>query len=619
MTRSRELAKILTDGNLTGTLDVAGIATANAGVKVDNITIDGTEIDLSSGDLTIDVAGNIRLDANDNGEIRLLDGGTQYGALKIDSNRFKIQSIVNDADMMFAGIDNGSEITALTLDMSDAGTAIFGHDVKLTDNAKLQLGASQDLQIYHNSTSGNSFIADEGTGGIILSSGSFLFQNQARNETHATMTVNGAVELYYDNSKKFETTSSGATLTGNLTITDGHVRSGVTHTYNLYGSTGTGGSANYVTYSFVGDPNTGMYSGTADTVKFATGGGERMRITSGGNVAIGMSSPASKFVIYDSANPYIYLQNSTTGTTVNDGFSIIEYGTDAYINNRESGNMLFYNNNAEKMRITSGGLVGINSSNPYSMLDVTSNTSGNTTITASANIVHANNYHDFALGNREAYAVGIRRKLQQSTPAYLRPKLEFFVQNYNTYLPSGRVVRMAIDDFGNILFGGAITNGNGGIGLTINYNSGYPFLNHNHNLVGGLKTNSFKYQGSERGSIVVSTSATSFNTSSDYRLKENVTYEFDATTRLKKLKPARFNWISDDSNTFVDGFLAHEVSSIVPEAITGEKDGTEKYTDNDGKEQTRLAYQSIDQSKLIPLLVKTIQELEARITTLENA
>ena len=119
------------------------------------------------------------------------------------------------------------------------------------------------------------------------------------------------------------------------------------------------------------------------------------------------------------------------------------------------------------------------------------------------------------------------------------------------------------------------------------------------------------------GSISISTSATSFNTSSDYRLKENVVTDWDATSRLKQLKPSRFNFKAD-KDTIVDGFLAHEVSSIVPEAVTGEKDATEKYTDEDGVEKTRDVYQGIDQSKLVPLLVKTIQELEARIAKLEG-
>jgi len=157
--------------------------------------------------------------------------------------------------------------------------------------------------------------------------------------------------------------------------------------------------------------------------------------------------------------------------------------------------------------------------------------------------------------------------------------------------------------------------------------------------------------GTFRGSITNNNnSAVAYNTTSDYRLKENVSYSFDATTRLKQLKPARFNWIADSDNTVVDGFLAHEVSSIVPEAITGDKDET-KTTENvvldvheniigsdvtevdwlKGKVEgvydsnstwrstiTQKHYQQIDQSKLVPLLVKTIQELEARITALEN-
>jgi hypothetical protein len=110
--------------------------------------------------------------------------------------------------------------------------------------------------------------------------------------------------------------------------------------------------------------------------------------------------------------------------------------------------------------------------------------------------------------------------------------------------------------------------------------------------------------GTRVGTITTTSSATGYATSSDYRLKENIDYTWDATTRLKQLKPARFNFIADDTNTLVDGFLAHEVSSVVPEAITGEKDGEEM--------------QGIDQSKLVPLLVKTIQEMEARITTLEG-
>ncbi len=137
--------------------------------------------------------------------------------------------------------------------------------------------------------------------------------------------------------------------------------------------------------------------------------------------------------------------------------------------------------------------------------------------------------------------------------------------------------------------------------------------------------------GSTVGSIDHSGSTARYLTSSDYRLKENIVDMTDATTRLKELKPRRFNFIAD-ADTTVDGFLAHEVSSIVPEAVNGEKDAmTEEllYVDGDEipdgkkvgdvKEASKIDPQGIDQSKLVPLLVKTIQELEARITTLENA
>ena len=110
------------------------------------------------------------------------------------------------------------------------------------------------------------------------------------------------------------------------------------------------------------------------------------------------------------------------------------------------------------------------------------------------------------------------------------------------------------------------------------------------------------------GTIKTSGSTTSYNTSSDYRLKTDAQPMTGATDRLKALNPVNFEWIAD--GTRVDGFIAHEVADVVPEAISGDKDAV----DEDGNPD----YQGIDQSKLVPLLVATIQELEARITQLEN-
>ena len=112
--------------------------------------------------------------------------------------------------------------------------------------------------------------------------------------------------------------------------------------------------------------------------------------------------------------------------------------------------------------------------------------------------------------------------------------------------------------------------------------------------------------------------AVQYTTSSDYRLKENITYDWDATTRLKQLKPARFNWINDDTNTAIDGFIAHEVQSVVPNAVNGEKDATEIFKDADDKEQTIIKPQGIDKSDLVPLLVKSLQEALTEIDTLKT-
>jgi len=117
--------------------------------------------------------------------------------------------------------------------------------------------------------------------------------------------------------------------------------------------------------------------------------------------------------------------------------------------------------------------------------------------------------------------------------------------------------------------------------------------------------------GTVRGQITNNIYGTQYTTSSDYRLKENVQPLSSSTSRTLALKPCTFEWIDDADNNSIEGFLAHEVAAIVPEAVVGTKDAL----DADGNPE----YQTIDQSKLIPILVKTIQELEARITALESA
>jgi len=199
-----------------GTLGVTGVVTANAGVVVDNITIDGTEIDLSSGDLTLDSAGDIILDA-DGADILLKDAGTTFGELTNSSTDFVIKSTTSNKDILFKGNDAGSAITALTLDMSDAGTAIFNHDMKLADNSKLLLGDDLNGVIQVSSSSKNLKItnltddadidirSDDGSGGDAV-------YFRADGST-------GAAKMFHLGSEKIATTSSGAEVTGTLAAT----------------------------------------------------------------------------------------------------------------------------------------------------------------------------------------------------------------------------------------------------------------------------------------------------------------------------------------------------------------------------------------------------------------
>ena len=222
----------------------------------------------------------------------------------------------------------------------------------------------------------------------------------------------------------------------------------------------------------------------------------------------------------------------------------------------------------------------------------------------------------------------------------------------NVFFATAGAFRLKITSGGDMRSYGWVGNGTG---------DGWKLMNDDNQGTMNLETNkttartlfNFINGNGTVGTIATDGSATAFNTSSDYRLKENVNYDFDATTRLKQLKPARFNFKADADKT-VDGFVAHEVSSVIPEAISGEKDAMHPevlYVDEvlytaedelpegmnigdtkapadelpegknfgDVKEETQPNYQGIDQSKLVPLLVKSLQEALARIEVLENA
>ena len=167
--------------------------------------------------------------------------------------------------------------------------------------------------------------------------------------------------------------------------------------------------------------------------------------------------------------------------------------------------------------------------------------------------------------------------------------------------------RIRIDSAGRLLIGSTAHTdvGNGSVNASYIYNGSLITSRDN---TGNREHAVFHNPNGDVGSINTSGSSTSYTTSSDYRLKENATAISDGITRLKTLKPYRFNF-KVDKDTTVDGFFAHEVTAV-PEAITGTKDEVD--------ENNKPIYQGIDQSKLVPLLTAALQEAVAKIEVLET-
>jgi len=363
-----------------------------------------------------------------------------------------------------------------------------------------------------------------------------------------------------------------------------------------------------------------LISPSTNKLAFGISSTEKMRLTSTG-LGINETSPlgllhvktADSGASVNSGHSQVIAENSG-----NSGMSILSgnasngavcFGDDGnncigYINYTHNGNHLDFGvDGSEKMRIASNGHVGIGTSTTSFALNV-ANGSGNMRIktTDSANLANAATsiveFH--GTNNRGGYVGFVGGDMFLHTDTHSAGDI---------YLQTNGTQRMRIDSSGQVSIGSTSTNAR--LFVESNNDSISTFrLNDTSSGSGGKNIAIFQRRGTNVGFINVTDSSTSFVTSSDYRLKENVVDMTNATTRLKQLSPKRFNFIVDADKT-VDGFLAHEVSSVVPEAISGEKDAV----DNDGNPK----YQGIDQSKLVPLLVKTIQELEARITQLENA
>ena len=305
---------------------------------------------------------------------------------------------------------------------------------------------------------------------------------------------------------------------------------------------------------------------------------ERMRIDSSGNVGIGTSSPGSKLDV----SGKIKSTALDIGTTVGQTLDFFKIGSANYIWAADAAPILIGTNNAERMRIDSSGNVGI----------------GTSSITNSRlQIKGANN-------NVGAYADGLKvTSLNESVEA----QYSWWGINANSSLQfaTGGSERARIDASGNLLVGTTTVGTSSQSGVTIAPGSAtYQAICHANGVASGNSYVTFSYNGTIIGSIAQSgTTAVLYNVTSDARLKENVANADDAASLIDALQVRKFDWKADDSHQRY-GFVAQELLEVAPEAVHQPADPDEMM--------------AVDYSKLVPMLVKEIQSMRARLAELEG-
>ena len=488
--------------------------------------------------------------------------------------------VVNDSGTSKKITQTNLLSTALPL----AGGTMTGN-LSLGDNVKAKFGASDDLQIYHDG--GSSYIKDGGTGALTIDATDFYVKNGANTKTYIQALDGGAVSLRYNDATRFATTNNGVDVTGSVTC-DGFTSTGIddnaTSTKITVADTGID-----VTGSVTSDGLTVNDTGGASISYGYSLINSSARNGSGSIQLSGIPSIAMLLDYYDADQTVATVRNTYGATSplaelaLDSGFITFNIGTSF----------------TEAMRITSAGNVGIGTSSPADKLTVSGNISN-----GSGNINCGSLTSSILLNSTGSLSV------------------------------SG-------DSYTGTINGGGAT---GNFHLDTQSATTGVYLN----WFGGNAGTFCGNGASGYGNI----NASAFNVSSDYRLKENIVPMAGSIARLKSLKPCNFNFIAGNplssswGTSTVDGFIAHEVQEVVPECATGTKDGMkdEEYEvtpavkevlDDEGNVTTEAVeavmstrsvpdYQGIDQSKLVPLLVASLQEavakieaLEARVTALE--
>lgn len=313
-----------------------------------------------------------------------------------------------------------------------------------------------------------------------------------------------------------------------------------------------------------------------------------------GDVGIGTSSPAQKLHVASAGTTAIQVQNTAssggsyfkstnTATTCNFGVDAIG----GYVETIGAYSTLFYTNSLQRMIIDSSGNVGIGTSSPTAggKLDV----NGIAYFGTGDKVrIYSNNVLQGA-GTLDIGTIGSAALI------------------FNT----ANTERMRIDSSGNLLVG---TTSRQASANGINTYFASSGVNTNVSVIGDTAGTGYHWSfyrgtnaGTETGSIRSSGSTTSYNTSSDYRLKENITPMTGALAKVQALKPCTYTWKVDGSTG--EGFIAHELAEVCPAAVSGEKDAV---NDDDS-----IKPQGIDTSFLVATLTAAIQELKAELDTVK--
>jgi hypothetical protein len=352
------------------------------------------------------------------------------------------------------------------------------------------------------------------------------------------------------------------------------------------------GSAAAPSITNSGDTNTGMFFPAADTIAFTEGGVESMRIDSSGNVGIGTTSPTGKLEVTGgqlrvtaSSASSMFLVNPST--TYADGVDI-----QATYNGAGSfGPLKFTTSSTERMRIDSSGNLCIN-------------TTSNSNTAAVVEIQAKTGQAGLAINGVSGQNVNLALR-------GISGGLAGITSNTTIYFAPSNVEAMRIDSSGSLLINRTSPANSERLGVTGNVGS--QCMSMTSPITGAYDMCNIINGNGQVGLIQTNGSGTSYITSSDYRLKENVAPMTGALAKVALLKPCTYTWKIDGSDG--QGFIAHELQAVVPDAVSGEKDAVETYTDEDGNEQTRIKPQGVDTSFLVATLTAAIQELKAVVDT----